>query len=228
MRIKSHIEMLHGIFLCGRCNSQGLLVVLVILCSVESRADQAPLPQRDALNGLQAGKCYLNLGLRGGSAVEAPARMENELLMQTRQFVEFEDLTDSDHEAPVKLPAGDNDLEYHRVGSASRIPAKMSWCSRSADVSNDDIHKDMERHEKAAAEQKKDSREKIFTRAQPRFLCAVCEISIAGEQWYMSGNCKHCSPKCAQVTANRYIQYLEERHEILEGDSPSMLFATLD
>jgi hypothetical protein len=43
------------------------------------------------------------------------------------------------------------------------------------------------------------------------YRCGKCGVGIAGRQWYMAGNRKHCSVACSTRTAER-----------LEEDDPSL------
>jgi hypothetical protein len=54
------------------------------------------------------------------------------------------------------------------------------------------------------------------------YRCGKCGVSIAGQQWYMAGNRKHCSVACSTRTA---VRLEEDDPSLREGTSAADLVA---
>lgn len=162
--------------------------------------------------------------------MERQVQVESHRMMSSQFSVDFEDLTDGEM---MKMMTANAKAEEERKRMDQQpkggISQQISWCSRSADVSNDDIQRDIHDQKlKQATTVDSGQRKLVREQSPPHFTCAVCSVSIAGKEWFMSGNSKHCSIRCAEKTAHKYIQFLADKeHEVLEGDEPRDLFATL-
>mmetsp|Transcript_46638 Transcript_46638/g.73008 ORF Transcript_46638/g.73008 Transcript_46638/m.73008 type:complete len:283 (+) Transcript_46638:309-1157(+) len=125
-----------------------------------------------------------------------------------------------------------------QVGGDAGLPRGLSWCSRSGEGSRQTSEQDIVRKSLEEAEKRdedeaflvrgpmEDAREAAKEKLTHR--CSICDGGIGGAEWYMAGNQKHCSPRCAEVTANQFLMLLEEMDEGIEtGDSARILLEGL-
>jgi len=159
--------------------------------------------------------------------MEHAVHLETQRMLSKQTFSDVEDISDSEM-MRIIADAKPKHEGQGREQAPKGLSTKLSWCSRSADVSNEDITKQLEERNARQIQLSKDhERDRIERESRRYFACAVCSSSISGKEWFMSGNSKHCSIKCAERTANQYLEYLAEQQEVLDGDPPRDLFATL-
>uniref|UniRef100_A0A7S0HUR8 FLZ-type domain-containing protein n=1 Tax=Hanusia phi TaxID=3032 RepID=A0A7S0HUR8_9CRYP len=111
---------------------------------------------------------------------------------------------------------------------------QMSWCSRSSDASQNEmglstsampkgdeteslIERGMSFVEEEVPMKQEQAEEKLVPQ-QPVHVCAVCGCGIDGLLWVMAGNERHCSFKCAGISAMQAIRQVEYVDGRLEGD----------
>jgi len=121
---------------------------------------------------------------------------------------------------------------------------QMSWCSRSSDASQNEMGLTSNPEQKVGMETlrlergvsfeeeevelKQTPAEEQAVLQQPTHVCGVCGCGIDGMLWVMAGNERHCSFKCAGISAMHAIRQVEYVDGRLDGDSPSVLFRSLD